>query len=481
MGALGEPAVSPPSPGEGAGGTGRRVFHSTVASYGIQIARLLIGFVTRLALARLILPEGHGIFELALRIVTVAAAVRDLGLPFHLIRDERRPYGAVLAFTAASGSLLTLALIAAAPLFGGKYPDLPDVLRVFAVWIVLDGLAVVPKAYCERELVIGKLVGPEIVRLLLFGAVAVVLSLYGMSFWALVAAELASAALYAAWAWAGAWRGIHLIHLGRDLRLLPDLLAKSSYLFWIWLLVHLVTYVDVFIIGWFRNATAMGLYTNAYRIISYVVPIAYPRALFPTLVAYRDDRPRFLEAFRLGNVQLLSLQVLAAYFLFFNGEKSVAIILGKGWEGSVVLVQLLALMPLFDPFSISAGELLKAQHRDRLWLAMTALDLASLVGFGVFLTHRYGAAGMAVANWLRLGGVWMTIEVFRLFRPRARTILADLAFLYLTPLPFFALVVWLLPAASWERFAVSAVAAAGAGGVFLWRYWRPFRSFYSGG
>jgi PST family polysaccharide transporter len=479
MGALGEPAVSPPSPGEGAGGTGRRVFQSTVAAYGIQISRLLIGFVTRLALARLILPEGHGIFELALRIVTVAAAVRDLGLPFHLVRDERRPYGAVFAFTTVAGSLLTVGLLVAAPLFGGaKYPELPDVLRVFAVWILLDGLAAVPKAFFERELVIGKLVGPEIFRLFLFGVVAVVLSLYGMGFWALVAAELASAALYAAWAWAGAWRGIHL---ARDLRLLPDLLAKSSYLFWIWLLLQLVTYVDVFIIGWFRNATAVGLYANAYRIISYVVPIAYPRALFPTLVAYRDDRPRFLEAFRLGNVQLLSLQVLAAYFLFVNPEKSVAIILGRGWEGSVVLVQLLALMPLFDPFSISAGELLKAQHRDRLWLAMTALDLASLVGFGVFLTHRYGAAGMAVANWLRLGGLWMTIEVFRLFRPRARLILGDLTLLYLAPLPFFAVVVGLFPAASWGRFAASAGAAAAAGGVFLWRYWRPFRSFFGGG
>lgn len=459
---------------------GRRVMSSTVAAYGIQVARLVIGFATRVALARLILPQGHGVFELALRFATVAAAVRDLGLPFHLVRDERRPYGAVLAFTTGFGAVLTLGLIAASPLFagygGGKYPELPEVLRVFAVWIVIDGLAVVPKAFFERELAIGKLVGPEISRLLLFGGLAVALSLYGWSYWAFVAAELASAALYAAWAWAGAWRKMTLVN---DLRLLPDLIAKSGYLFWIWLLVQLVTYVDIFIVGWFRNATAVGLYSNAYKVISYVIPIAYPRALFPTLVAYRDDRPRFLEAFRLGTVQLLSLQVLAGYFLFFNAEKSVGIILGKGWEGAIPILVFLAVMPLFDPFSIPGGEMLKARHRDRLWLTITAVNLVSLVGFGILLTQLYGAVGMAAANWLRLGNLWMAYEVFRLFGASWRRLALDLAVLYLAPMPFFLGAAWLSPAASWPRFLASALAAALAGGVLLLRYWRPFKSFFA--
>ena len=461
---------------------GRRVMSSTVAAYGIQVARLLLGFATRVALARLILPQGHGVFELALRFVTVAAAVRDLGLPFHLVRDERRPYGAVLAFTTACGAILSLGLIFAAPLFagygGGRYPELPEVLRVLAFWILIDGLAVVPKAFFERELAIGKLVGPEISRLVLFGGLAVVLSLYGLSYWAFVAAELASAALYAVWAWAGAWRKMTLVN---DLRLLPDLLAKSSYLFWIWLLVQLVTYVDIFIVGWFRNATAVGLYSNAYKVISYVIPIAYPRALFPTLVAYRDDRPRFLEAFRLGTVQLLSLQVLAGYFLFFNAEKSVGIILGKGWEGAIPILVFLAVVPLFDPFSIPGGEMLKARHRDRLWLTITAVNLVSLVGFGVYLTHRFGAVGMAAANWLRLGNLWMAFEVFRLFGSSWRKLAADLAVLYLAPMPFFLAVIWLFPPASWQRFAASALAAGLAGGVLLLRYWRPFKGFFTGG
>ena len=43
-----------------------------------------------------------------------------------------------------------------------------------------------------------------------------------------------------------------------------------------------------------------------------VATIVYPRALFPTLVEYLEDRPRFLEAFRLSTLQLLGCQVVAS-------------------------------------------------------------------------------------------------------------------------------------------------------------------------
>src|SRR3954449_4442702 len=115
--------------------TEQRVLRSTFASYAIQFARLGINFGVKIALGRLILPEGHGLYELALRVVTVASAVRDLGLPYQLVRDKRRPYGAVLAFTTALGALITLALIAMAPVFSRLSPDLPSALRVFAVWV----------------------------------------------------------------------------------------------------------------------------------------------------------------------------------------------------------------------------------------------------------------------------------------------------------------------------------------------------------
>jgi len=462
--------------------TEQRVLRSTAASWAIQLARLGINFAARLALLRLVLPEGHGVYELALRIVTVAAAVRDLGLPYHLVRDPRRPYGTVLAFVTASGVLLTLLVAGAAPWLGAlapHTPQLPEVLRVFALWVLLDGLAVVPRAFFERELSIGALVAPEIWRGIAVAVVSVGLAWLGWGYWSFVAGDLAGAALLAAWSWAKAWGRFPLRW---EPGLLPDLLRRSRLLFFIWIAVQLVTNVDAFVVDWFRDAATVGLYTKAYWVVFLVAIVAYPRALFPTLVEYLPDRPRFVELFRLSVVQLVACQSVASWFLACNAEKSVRVLFGPDpqWRAAAPVLQALAFVPLSYYTSYVGGEMLKAEHRDRQWLAIELLNLASLVGFGVLLTPRWGAVGMAAANFLLLGNLVMAWEVHRVFGARRFVaLLGDVALVLLVPLPFFAGVAWLLPADSWQRFAASAGAAALAGALIAARYWRDFRTFFA--
>ncbi|MFL6196276.1 MAG: oligosaccharide flippase family protein [Thermoanaerobaculia bacterium] len=483
MGALGEPSLDElfsPSGGEGGGKGGgtteQRVLRSTFASYWIQLARLGINFGAKLALTRLIAPEGHGTYELALRIVTLASAVRDMGLPYHLVRDERRPYGTVLAFTAGFGSLITLLLIAFAPLFGGLNPDLPSVLRVFAVWVVLDGLSVVPRTFFERELTIGSLIAPEVWRGLVLAGVAVTLAWLGWGVWSLVFGDLAAAALLAGYSWA---KAAGKVPLKVDWGLLPGLLRGSFFLFLIWITLQLVTYIDVFIIQGYAETATVGLYARSYWLVFLVATIVYPRALFPTLVEYLNDKGRFLEFFRLSTVQLLGCQVLASYFLFFNAERTVGILFGPGWEAAAPILRVLAFIPFFDQFTILGGEMLKARRRDRPWFWIELVNLASLVGFGILLTQRFGAVGMGAANYLLIGNLFMAWEVYRVFGPRFRGLLADLALLYLVPLPLFGLAAWLAPAGSWSRFAASALAAVLAAAALVARYWRPFRIFFA--
>lgn len=483
MGPLGESSLDellPPPPGEGPGGgtTEQRVLRSTFASYAIQLARLGINFGARIALLHLILPTGHGIYELALRIVTLASAVRDLGLPYHLVRDKRRPYGTVLAFTSGLGALITLALIAAAPLFGRLTPELPAVLRVFAVWVLLDGLTVVPRAFFERELTIGHLIAPEIWRGIMIAVLSVGLAWLGWGYWSFIAGDLAGAALLAGYSWAKAWGKIPL---KVEPALLPPLLRSSFLLFLIWLTLQLVTYIDVFIVEGFLDTRMVGLYSRSYWIVFLVATIVYPRALFPTLVEYRQDRPRFVEFFRLSTVQLLGCQIVASYFLFFNAEKVLLILAGPGWVAAAPVLRVLSFIPFFDQFTILGGEMLKAEHRDRSWLAIELLNLVSLVGFGVWLIQKWGAAGMGAANYLLVGNLVMAWEVARLFGPRFRQLLGDLALLYLIPLPFFALTAWLCAPGSWARFLASIAAAAVAAGALAAKYWQPFRTFFAAG
>lgn len=455
--------------------TEHRFLQSSLASWLGQMARLGVSFLGKLLLARLLLPADHGVYEQALRLVTITAAVRDLGLPYHLIRDRLRPYGTVLAFIVFSGALLTGCLILFAPLTSVLTPRLPEVMRVYAVWVLLDGLAIVPKTYFERELRIGRLILPEIARGVLGTGMSVFLAWQGHGVWSLIFGDLTAAAVFAGFTWLRAYRKVPL---QVDWGLIPDLLRQSRSLFLIWILIQLVNYIDVYIIEWFGNETWVGFYAKAYALAFLVPQVLAPRAIPPALVAYRDDPERFAGAFRLGTVFLLTFQVTAGYFLFFNAEKAVLLLYGDQWGPSVPLLRVLCFVPFLQIFTDLGGEVLKVRHEDRLWLAIMALNLLSLVACGLALTRNWGAWGMACANFALLGDLLMFRRMAQIFAGRFAALLRDLSFVYLTPLPIFAAVAWMTPAATWLRLGISVAAGALSVGLLAWRFYRPYRSFF---
>ncbi len=468
----------------------RRFLQSTLAAYGSQLGRVLIRAGGDLILVRIIVPEAIGVYELALAFAVIASIVRDLGLPYELVRHPLRPFGAVLAWEAGAGLLLAGGLALASPLTAALHPQLPAVLAVYAWWVLLDGLAVVPRVYFECELEVGRLVGPEIVRGAVIALVSIALAALGRGVWSLVAGQLAGAAVFAVLLWRRAWRRIPL-RCGRgELRLLPGLIGRSGFLFLIALAALPLPQISKLIVGSAMGVAAGAFWTAqynkarewGYRLQELVMP-AVARVLYPALIEYRKegDRERFLAAYRLGTVTLLGLQTLGAYLLALNARVIlVRILLGPRWTWAVPLVQVLCFAPLVDPFSPLGGELLKTAGQDRAWFAVVALNIVSLVGFGIWLTHRLGAAGMAWANYLLLGSLLMAWRVLRICGGAAMgQLVRDLLYLYLVPLPLFGLVVWLLPAAGWPRLAASVPAAAAALALYLARFHRPFRAFYA--
>lgn len=463
--------------------TERRFLHSTVAAYGSQLARIIIRIAGDLLLARLILPTRYGLFDLAFGIVLIAGIFRDLGLPYQLVRDERRPYGTVFLWTTGSGLVLTLGLALGAPLFAGLDPGLPAVLRIYSLFVLLDGLAVVPRVFFERELEVGRLVLPEVLRGLTMAAVSVTLAVLGYGVWSLVAGQLAGAALFAALLWQRA-RG--RMPLDFQPRLLPELIGRSTTLFFIALMALPVPYVTRFIIGGVYPGQGgtflLAQYGKArewgFRLQELIQP-AVARVLYPALVAYRGERERFFGAYRIGTLSILALETLAAYFLFFNAEiVLLQILIGPRWAPAVPILKILCFVPLTDPFSRLGGEVLKTEGWDRAWLVAVVLNFVSLVGFGIVLTRMFGVVGMAWANYLLLGNWLLAWLVWRIAGAELWRLARDLLFVYLLPLPLFLGVAWIFPAESWPRLGASVVAGALAGGIYLWRFQKPFRAFF---
>ena len=481
-----EAAAGAPRPPDGlaaAAGpsTEARFLSSTIAAYGSQLGRVVIRLVTDLTLARLVLAEDHGLFDYALAAVWIASIVRDLGLPYQLVRDERGPFGTVLVWQAVAGSVLAGALAAGSPLFAALDPELPPVVAALAPWLLLHGLAVAPQVWFERRLEVGRLVLPEILRGLTLAVVSIGLALAGFGVWSFVAGELVSQALLTAMLW---WRAWGRMPLAFDRKLLPDLLARSRYLFAIAFFATTLPYLERYVVGPFVSTVMVAQYGKArlwgLRVQTVLVP-AIQRVLYPALVEYRDDPGRSSAAYRIGTLTILAFEAVAAYFLFFNAETVLVGILGPQWEPAVPLLRVLCFLPFVDPFNRLGGELLKVRNEDRAWLLIVALNFASLVGFGTWLASRHGAIGLAVADFLLLGNALMAWRIWRILGPDFRRLAGDLLLVYAAPLVPFLLVAALLPEEGWLRFGASLVAAAAAVGLLALRFQRPFRRFFAGG
>jgi len=459
--------------------TERRFLHSLLAASGSQIGRTALRLVADLTLARLILPEGHGLFALAWSTVVIAGFVRDQGLPYELVRDPKGRFGSVLIWEAAAGTVVTLGLVLAAPLFGAMDPELPAVLRVLSLWVLIEGLGVVPRVFFERELAVTRLVGPEIGRGFILAVTSITLATQGAGVWSFVAGELVAALFYMAILWHRAWG-----HMPIELQLgpIPQLLRQSWLLFVIALLANSTPFVGRYIVGAVDSTYMVGQFEKAFlwalRAQVLMVP-ALVRAIYPALVKFLDNRSRFVEAFRLATVAILAGEVLVAYFLFFNAEiVLLEILLGHNWQEAVHLLKILCFLPLVDPFNRLGGEMLKAYREDRVWLLIVVLNIVSLTGFGWLLAQRFGTDGMAWAHYLMLGHLVMAWRVHRICGSEFWRLIAELLFIYLLPLPFFLAVASWLPAASWSRFIASIVVVLVVGSVYAVRFHGPFRDFF---
>jgi O-antigen/teichoic acid export membrane protein len=459
--------------------TEKRFLQSLLAAGGSQLGRTVLRLIADLTLARLVLPEGHGLFALAWSTVVIAGFVRDLGLPYELVRDPEQPYGTVLVWEVGAGVLVTAGLVVCAPLFGGLDPDLPRVMAVLALWVLIEALAVVPRVYFERQLQVTRLVGPEILRGLTFATTSIALAANDFGVWSFVFGELFAASIFVLILWLRV-RG--RMPLAYRFDRLPRLLWRSGLLFVIALVANATPFVGRYIVEIVDTTFMVGQFEKAFlwafRAQILVIP-ALVRVIYPALVTYRSDHSRFVGAFRLGTVAILSLEVLVAYFLFFNAEIVILkILLGENWREAVHLIRILCFLPLVDPFNRLGGEMLKAYREDRLWLVVVLLNFASLVGFGWLLSQWLGTDGMAWAHYLMVGHLLMAWRVYQICGPEFWRLVKELTIIYLLPLPFFLAISRFLPAASWSRFAVSLAAVAVIGGILAARFSRPFREFF---
>jgi O-antigen/teichoic acid export membrane protein len=364
-------------------------------------ANALLKMVVLVVLTRLLTPADFGVVGAALIIVGFSEIFSQLGLgPALVQRQELEPRHTQTAFVASLvfGLLLGGLVWALAPYLATffRIAGSVDVLRALAWLFPLHSVAIVAGCLVQRDHRFRWLAHRDVVSYGLgYGLVGIALALAGWGVWALVAAQLAQAAVQAlmlipvhppSWRPLPSWRAFRELldfGAGQTAARVASFLANQG---------------DNIVVGRALGPVALGVYTRAYQLMAVPATLfgnALDRVLFPTLARVQDDEARLAGAY-LRAVAWIALVMLPAGVVFaVLAHEIITVVLGAQWGEVVGPFQVFAIALLFrtsykmsDALARATGAMYRRAWRQALY--------AALVFGGAWVGSHWGIVGVAL-------------------------------------------------------------------------------------
>jgi O-antigen/teichoic acid export membrane protein len=383
----------------------------------IGSSRLLInvlGLVSTLVLARLLVPEDFGLVAIAESIFAMIAAITELSLAQSLVQHRRpRAHHYHTAWTLNLLRALLLALVMAGlgfP-FARIYGDdrLIDLFLVLAAATVIGGLENPMLATFTRKMIFWQVFALNVASKLVGFVVAVAIAYAFRSFWALVLGSLAAQATRVIVSYA-----VRPYRPRFSVRGYGDLLSFSI---WLTLSNGIQTAnwrLDPLFLGLFAPSGLVGQYTVGSRLASLPVkeglgPLR--TVFFPAFSRMQDDLHRLRHAYLNGQGMICILAMPIGFGFAVLAEPLVALALGRQWLPTVAVIQVLAISSALraiessQPLAMALNRTKEVFRRDaRMFVIRIPVVLAGLVvGTATELGVLMGmVAGRAIASLINI-------------------------------------------------------------------------------
>ena len=388
----------------------RRSLRGGAAVMGAELGSALLRIGSMAILARLLLPEDFGLLAMVTAFTVFAERFKDLGLGDATVQTRDINHEQVSALfwinlAICMGIALLLAFLSGTIAWFYSEPRLTAVTLVLASTFLFSGLVIQHQALLKRQLRFGALAFVQLISIVLSLLIAIILAYYGFGYWALVAREFSRAVFVVIGTWlACPWRpGFP----GRETKLEP-FLSFGKNVTGFNLVYFFSRSIDKILLGRLYGPVWVGLYTNAYALISLPVSqIQYPvnTVALPALSALQREPSEYQDYFE-KMIQLLSfISMPVVLFLALFADVVVNILLGSNWMNAVPIFQALAFGAFVEPIVHAVGPAMvaggKTKEYFRLGMINASLLILCLIG-GSFAGAIGIAIGYSVAVYLSL-------------------------------------------------------------------------------
>jgi len=394
--------------------TARAVLWMLLDIGGAQI----LSFVTYALLAHILGPGEFGVFAISLSLIAITNVVLFQGFGDALIQREdvgEDHLSTVFWINVAIALILTALLQLTAPLMADIFaaPDLASILRWMSLLCILRALVSVHSALCRRQLDLSVFALRSIAAWLLGGVASIVLALKGLGGAALVACQLVQAVVILIVMWrAVPWRP----QLRFSMPLFHDMARFSWHYIAANLVVATVERIDTLVIGLFLDATAVGYYAMALRVIqtasmATISPVQI--VVMPVLSRMVENRAAFCAGYGKLVLSTYAVWLPAAVTVGVLAPVLVPLVFGVQWGSAVPIVQAMCLAGLSTALWAFTGQALSALGRPDVFTRLATIQLVvAVLVFAAASQFGIVAAGWAWAG-LSIVAVPLHLTVFR--------------------------------------------------------------------
>lgn len=385
-----------------------------------QAGRLSFQVLGMVVLARILDPDDFGKMAIALTVANFASMFRDLGVASTLI--QKMDVNGDDVWTAfwvyiALGLLLSTCLVACsnpmARWLGS--PESSGLIRGLAIALPVSSVGGVQQARLERASRFKELAIVELASAFVGLGTALTMAIAGFGAWSLVGQTLAASMVGSVLLW---WIGDALDHGRFRLESFSQMLDFGGNLTAFNVVNYFARNADNMLIGRWLGAEALGVYSQAYRLMMLPVQnltFVAGRALLPVMSRIRTEQTRvwglYLDS--VGVVSALAAPLLVGMIVL--RKEFVFSVLGEKWGGVVALLPWLCLAGAIQSVVSLTGTVLISLGRVRLHLLLgvigAILQVTSFIigiqGGLAGLVHAYAVAN--IANAILVLGVLIPI------------------------------------------------------------------------
>jgi O-antigen/teichoic acid export membrane protein len=388
---------------------------------GITIARLM-GTVTQIMLARLMVVADFGLYTMLYTLLGTVIIVTGLGLDTWLLRQSAD--GNTL--DTAISQIFSLRLLASGMLM---IFSIPLVLATGYTGVTLPLVLVVASGLtCELLLSTGytalRAQLQNQASTLLQVSVACLIPLLTWLFWSAGAPVLSAASYRLLADLAGLLLLIwllrsHLCLIWQPARL-KAMLRQTRVFFASDILAHMTLKADLTLVALLMGALAAGIYSPVLTIINttFLVPGVIWQVLLPIVARQQPDSSRFRWTVGLALVTSLFYGLICAITFWLGAEWIIQSFYGEDYRESARLLQIMGLIPLLKSINFCWAMLMVARDRQVLRTRLQVIGVIFNITGNLILIPVLGLTGVA---WINLStevvlllcysyGIWMTLH-----------------------------------------------------------------------